>query len=82
MDCFRSFLVQTNRSLKKAKRDRKANPTRNTIFNELKRLKIKKYYEDPQLKEIYVNVTLKDGTRKQVGSFQVTVKEKKKKIEN
>ena len=80
MDCFRRFLVQTNRSLKKAKRDRKANPTRNTIFNELKRLKIKKYYEDPQLKEIYVNVTLKDGTRKQVGSFQVTVKEKKQKI--
>ena len=80
MDCFRRFLVQTNRSLKKAKRDRKANPTRNKIFNELKRLKIKKYYEDPQLKEIYVNVTLKEGTQKQVRSFQVTVKEKKQKI--
>lgn len=80
MDCFRRFLVQTNRSLKKAKRDRKANPTRNKFFNELKRLKIKKYYEDPQLKQIYVNVTLKDGTQKQVRSFQVTVKEKKQKI--
>ena len=80
MDCFRHFLVQTNRSLKKAKRDRKANPTRNKFFNELKRLKIKKYYEDPQLKEISVNVTLKNGTQKQVRSFQVTVKEKKQKI--
>ena len=80
MDCFRRFLVQTNRSLKKAKRDRKVNPTRNKFFNELKRLKIKKYYEDPQLKEIYVNVSLKDGTRKQVKSFQVTVKKNKQKI--
>jgi len=80
MDCFRHFLVQTNRDLKRAKRERQANPTRNKIFNELKRLKIKKYYEDPQLKEIFVDVTLKNGTRKQVRSFQVTVKEKKQKI--
>jgi len=81
MDYFRGFIAQTNRFLKKAKRDRKTNPTKNKIFNELKRLKIKKYYEDPELKEIYVNVTLKDGKRKQVRSFQVTVKEKKGKIE-
>ena len=80
MDCFRHFLVQTNRDLKRAKRERQANPTRNKIFNELKRLKIKKYYEDPQLKEIFVDVTLKNGTRKQLRSFQVTVKEKKQKI--
>jgi transposase len=80
MRCFQRFLVQTNRSLKKAKRKRKANPTRNRIFNELKRLKIKKYYDDPQLKEIYVNVTLKDGTRTQVKSFQVTAKKNKQRI--
>jgi transposase len=80
MSCFQRFLVRTNRSLKKAKRERKANPTRNRIFNELKRLKIKKYYDDPQLKEIYVNVTLKDGTRKQVISFQVTAKKNKQRI--
>jgi transposase len=47
MEYFRRFLAQTNRSLKKAKRERKANPTKNKVFNELKRLKIKKYYEDP-----------------------------------
>ena len=80
MACFQRFLAQTNRSLKKAKRERKANPTRNKFFNELKRLKIKKYYDDPQLKEIYVNVTLKDGSRKKVKSFQVTVKKRKQRI--
>ena len=80
MACFRRFIAQTNRSLKKAKRDRKANPTKNKVFSELKRLKIKKYYEDPDLKEIYVTVTLKGGKRKQLRSFQVTVKEKKQKI--
>lgn len=80
MDCFGRFLVQTNRSLKRAKKDRKANPTRNKFFNELNRLKIKKYYEDPQLKEIFVDLILKNGTRKQLRSFQVTVKEKKQKI--
>ena len=82
MECFRRFIAQINKSLKKAKRDRKANPTRNKVFNELKRLKIKKYYKDPDLKEIYVNVTLKGGKRKQVRSFQVTIKENKKKTDN
>ena len=80
MDCFRRFIAQTNRSLKKAKRDRKADPTRNNVLNELKRLKIKKYYGDPQLEKIYVNVTLKTGKRKRVRSFQVKMKEKKQKI--
>jgi transposase len=80
MACFRRFIAQTNKSLKKAKRDRKADPTRNNVLNELRRLKIKKYYKDPQLDEIYVNVTLKSGKRKKVKSFRVTVKEKKQKI--
>ncbi len=37
--------------MKKAKRDRKGSPTRNKVFNELRRLKIKKYYKDAELKE-------------------------------
>jgi len=78
--CFRRFIAQTNKSLKKAKRDRKADPTRNNVLNELRRLKIRKYCKDPQLDEIYVDVTLKSGKRKKVKSFQVTVKEKKQKI--
>lgn len=80
MACFRRFVSQTNRSLKKAKRDRKAQATMNKVVNELKRLKIKKYYQDPQLQEIYVDVRLKDGSQKKVKSFQVKVKEKKIKI--
>jgi transposase len=80
MECFRRFIAQINKSLKKAKRDRKADPTREKVLNELKRLKIKKYYQDPQLEGIYVNVTLKSGERKKVRSFQVTAKENKEKI--
>jgi transposase len=80
IECFRSFVAQTNKSLKKAKRDRRADPTRNKVFNELKRLKIKKYYGDPQLEQIYVNVTLKSGKRKKVSSFQIKIKENKEKI--
>jgi transposase len=78
--CFRRFVAQTNKALKKAKRDRRADPTRNKVFNELKHLKIKKYYGDPQLEEIYVNVTLKSGKRKKVSSFQIKIKENKEKI--
>jgi transposase len=80
MACFRHFLSQTNKSLKKAKRERKADPTRNHVLNELKRLKIKKYYGDPQLEEIDVNVPLKSGKQKKVRSFQIKIKEKKEKI--
>jgi len=80
IDCFRCFIAQTNKSLKKAKRSRKADPTRNHVLKELERLKIKKYYQNPQLEEIYVNVTLKTGKGKKVRSFQVTIKENKQKI--
>lgn len=80
IECFRRFVAQTNKSLKKAKRDRRADPTRNKVFNELRRLKIKKYYGDPQLEQIYVNVTLKSGKRKKVSSFQIKIKENKEKI--
>ena len=82
MDYFHHFFLKTNNSLKKAKRDRKADSTKNNVLNELKRLKIKKYYEDPKLEEIYVNVALKNGEEKKVESFQVTIKEKKEKIAN
>jgi transposase len=77
---FQSFVASNNRLLKKAKRDRKKQPTLNKVTNELKRLKIRKYYETPQLKEIAVSLTLKDGRRKKVKSFQVKVKKKPAKI--
>ena len=80
MACFRRFWRQTNKSLKGAKRDRKADPTRNHVLNELKRLKIKKYYQDPQLEQIDVKVRLKSGLHKSVRSFQIKIKEKREKI--
>jgi hypothetical protein len=46
-------------------------PTKANHKNELKRLKIRKYYKKPQLKEISVPLTLKDGRCKKVKSFQV-----------
>lgn len=76
IDIFHRFVSTNNRALKKAKKDRQQQPTVNKVVNELKRLKIKKYFEAPQLNEISVEVTLKDGSRKQVKSFQVKVKKK------
>ena len=80
IDCFQRFVTSNNRLLKKAKRDRQEQPTLNKVINELKRLKIRKYHEMPQLKEISVALLLKDGSRKQVKSFQVKVKKKSAKI--
>lgn len=80
IDCFQRFVASNNRLLNKAKRDRKEQPTLNNVTNELKRLKIRKYYETPQLTEISVPLTLKDGRRKNVKSFQVKVKKKPAKI--
>lgn len=81
MECFRRFLAQTNKALRKAKRDRKVDPTKNNVLKELTRLKIKKYYKAPQLEEIHVPVILKSGERKEITSFRIAVKENKDKIE-
>ena len=80
IDCFQRFVASNNRLLKKAKRDRQEQPTLNKVTSELKRLKIRKYYQTPQLTEISVPLTLKDGRRKNVKSFQVKVKKKPAKI--
>jgi len=80
IDCFKSFVASNNRLLKKAKRDRQEQPTLNKVTNELKRLKIRKYYEAPLLKQISVASTLKDGSSKNVKSFQVEVEKKPAKI--
>lgn len=80
IDCFQRFVAGNNRALKKAKRDRQQQPTLNKVTNELKRLKIRKYYESPQLKEISVQVVLKNGTRKQVKSYQIKATKKPAKI--
>jgi len=50
--------------------------TKSRIMNELKRLKIRKYYEPPVLTPITVRRKLKDDTIKHIKSFKVKIKMK------
>jgi transposase len=76
IDFFQTYLKAENKALKNAKRDRKRQATEARILNELKRLKIKKYYEQPVLHPLVVKRRLKNGTEKRVESFSVQVKKK------
>ena len=76
IDFFQAYLKAENKALKNAKRDRKHQATEARILNELKRLKIKKYYEQPVLHPLVVKRRLKNGTEKRVESFRVQVKKK------
>ena len=69
-------MKKENKDLKNAKRDRQLDATKSRIMNELKRLKIRKYYESPALKSISVQRKLKDGTEKHIKSFKVEIKRK------
>ena len=54
IECFEKFLVEKNKELKNAKRSRNKETTKQSILNELKRLRIKKYFGEPELKEIRI----------------------------
>jgi len=71
---FETYLKNENKDLKNAQRDRKHKATEGRVLNELKRLKIKKYYEEPILHPIVVQKRLENGTVKSVNSFRVQVK--------
>jgi len=73
---FEEYLQTENRNLKNAQKSRKEDATRNRVINELKRLKIKKYYQPPVLQEITVQKKLKNGTTRMVKSFQVEIEKK------
>jgi len=73
---FEIYLKNENKDLKHAQRDRKRQATEGRVLNELKRLKIKKYYEQPILHPIVVKKRLKNGTEKCVESFRVQVNKK------
>ncbi len=81
IEFFEEFLRKENENLKNAKKERKYDPTRNRTIEELKRLKIRKYFESPILKPITVERKLKNGTVKSVKSFQVEVAKKENIIE-
>ena len=76
IDFFEVYLKNENKALKNAQRDRKRQATEGRVINELKRLKIKKYYEDPVLYPLVVKKQLKNGTVKSVKSFRVQVNKK------
>jgi transposase len=76
IDVFKAYLKKENKNLKNAQRDRQLDATKSRIMNELKRLKIRKYYESPVLKPISVQRKLKNGTVKHINSFKVEIKRK------
>ena len=74
---FQAYRRESNRDLKQAQRDRDVEATKSRIVNELKRLRIQKYFDPPLLQPLTVQRTLKDGTVKTVNSFQVQIKTRK-----
>jgi transposase len=73
---FEKFLVDKNKELKQAQRSRKVESTREGIVSELKRLKIKKYFDDLVLKEISVERINKKGQKRMVKTFEVSLDKK------
>lgn len=74
---FTNYLQKENKELKNAQRDRELEATESRIINELKRLKIQKYYESPLLRPITVQKKLKNGIVKSIKSFKVAIKMRK-----
>jgi hypothetical protein len=78
--CFESFLLHKNKELKEAKRSRSYETARDAVVNELKRLKIKKYFQNPVLQQIEIKRTNKKEETTIVESFQITIEKKEDKI--
>lgn len=78
---FLSYLKKENKDLKTAQRDREVEATKSRVVKELKRLKIKKYFDPPVLSPMTVQAKLKNGTVKDVKSFQVQIDKKNEVIE-
>lgn len=79
---FEDFLVKKNKELREVTHSRDHEKTKQVIINELKRLKIKKYFHDPVLEEIEIKRTNKRGKIVSVMSFQITIEKKLDKIAN
>lgn len=77
MGHFQTYLREANQELKQAQRDRDLEATKSRIINELKRLRIQKYFDSPLLEPLTVQRRLKDGTAKTVNSFQVQIRARK-----
>jgi len=73
---FEEYLQSENNALKNAQKSRKQEATQNRVIKELRRLKIKKYYQAPVLRKITFERKLKDGTAKTVNSFHIEINKK------
>lgn len=76
IEVFEAYLHHENNQLKGAQRDRKRQAAESRVINELKRLKIKKYFESPALHPIAVRKRLKNGAVKLVKSFRIEIEKK------
>ena len=77
---FEQFLRETNTELQQAKRSRSHDATKQRILTQLKRLKIKKYFHTPMLQEVEIQRTNKNGERRLVRTFQVSIEKKTENI--
>ena len=78
---FEHFLKGKNTELAEAKRSRKYQPTYQSILDEVKRLKIRKYFHNPALKDLEIQRTNKKGQICIVKSFHITIEKKKTQTE-
>jgi hypothetical protein len=73
---FNGFLTKFNAELKNAQRDRDLGATRRGVEAQLKKLKIRRFFDEPVLRPISPKRTLANGEKKPVASFQVKLKKK------
>jgi len=78
IEYFEKFLVEKNKELENAQRSRKELSTQQIILTELKRLKIKKYFDPPELTPLKLERQNKKGEVRFVNSFKVMIARKKK----
>mgnify|MGYP001566821330 CR=1 FL=1 len=77
---FEAFLIAKNKELAEATRSRDSEKTRQPIFKELRRLKIKKHFADPVLTQISLKRTNKRGKISTISSFEIAVQKKPEQI--
>ena len=77
---FEAFLIAKNKELAEATRSRNSEKTRQTIFKELRRLKIKKHFADPVLTHISLKRTNKRGKVSTISSFEIAVQKKPEQV--
>jgi len=70
---FASFIKELNTELAAAKRDRELQTTLAKVLSKMRKLKIKRFYKDPELEPITITSKSDKGVSKQVSSFRVKI---------